>query len=152
MKRERKFRERENYEDYTREKRNRRNKGHRGGMGTGELWADLSFGSEEDPRETAETPSYGSAKPVVPAPSPQKPAFVLNESTTIEVKGYRIDLSRVKDVSKTQTVHNGKDSYGIAFLFLGNKGLGRTIWYGTNYRQRDEEFARYHEQWTEAKR
>ena len=87
-----------------------------------------------------------------PVEKPAGPAFLFDESATIDVKGYKIDLSRVKDVTKTQTVYNSKDSFGISFLFLGNKGLGRTIYYGTNFRQRDEEFEKYHALWLKAKK
>ena len=80
-----------------------------------------------------------------------KTAFQFNEAATIDVKGYKIDLSRVKEVKKAQTIHNGKNSFGIEFLFVGAKGLGRTIWYGTNFHQRDTEFDSYSALWAKVK-
>ena len=154
MKHERKFKDRESYEDHRANRERRRSKGHRGDVGTGEMWADMFAGDEsmqEYERDQRSRPprQYEDRQPA-PAAKPG-PAFQFNESATIDVKGYKIDLSRVKDLSKTQTVHNGKDSFGIAFLFVGKKGLGRTIWYGTNYRQRDDEFSKYSEIWEKVK-
>ena len=76
--------------------------------------------------------------------------FKFNEASTIEVKGYKIDLSRVKSVEKQETVHNGRPSHGIEFAFMGKNGYGRTIWYGTNSKQRDEEYEKYFTLWKAA--
>ena len=146
MKHERKFREHEGYEGYA-SKKDKKHKGHRGDKGIGELWADMCDGDDlvGVPEQTREHPTPQN-------PKPAGPAFQFNEDATIDVKGYKIDLSRVKDVVKTQTVYNNKDSFGISFLFVGNKGLGRTIYYGTNFHQRDEEFEKYYAHWLKVKK
>lgn len=145
MKHERKFRDDDYREDFPRKERK---KGRRGDRGTGEIWADMCGGDDLSFAES--TPFQPKPQPAPAQPGPG-PAFKFNENATIEVKGYRIDLSRVKEVSKVQTVHNDRDSFGISFLFLGNKGLGRTIWYGTNRRQRDDEYAQYAAAWEKVK-
>lgn len=146
MKHERKFKDDDYGESYPRrEKRKRR----RGDLGTGELWADMCDGDDLPFPDAGPVQSQPKPRPSDPT-AQQQPAFRFNEDATIEVKGYRIDLSRVKELTKVQTLHNGKDSFGISFLFVGNKGLGRTIWYGTNFRQRDDEFAQYESAWKKA--
>lgn len=159
MKHERKFREHErDYED-SRRKKEKRNKGRHGDRGIGEIWADMFEGDELAYVDTpaAKHVDYQSKQnrqptdPKAQASKPSGPAFQFNEAATIDVKGYKIDLSRVKSMSKTQTVHNNKDSFGIEFLFVGSKGLGRTIWYGTNFHQRDSEFDQYYATWLKVK-
>ena len=151
MKHERKFRERERDYDYDRREKEKKRKGRKGAIGTGELWADLaSYGDEAQPEPQQAPKQRRDDPPRKDRPEegkPAGPAFQFNEASTIEVKGYKIDLSRVKSVAKVQTVHNGRDSFGIEFAFIGTKGLGRTIWYGTNRRQRDEEHATYSSAW-----
>ena len=156
MKHERKFRESERDYEETR-KKDKKNKGHRGDRGEGELWASMfdsdDLGYDAPPTRRPAMPSAASERrPQQDAPTGPStgPAFQFNEAATIEVKGYRIDLSRVKEVTKEQTIHNGKNSFGIKFLFVGAKGLSRTIWYGTNFRQRDEEFETYLASWEKA--
>lgn len=153
MKHERKFREQEHdYED--RRRKEKRRKGRNGDMGTGEIWAEMFDGDELGyiPDEPTERPQ--ARKPQrqdAATDKPVGPAFQFNQEATIDVKGYKIDLSRVKELTKVQTVHNGKNSFGIDFRFVGAKGLGRTIWYGTNFRQRDDEFAQYDAIWQKVK-
>lgn len=159
MNHENKFRKHERmYQDREREYDDRRRKekhkkGRRGSLGTGEIWAEMCGG---DGMIEAEPIREERAKRQPRAETPQQPkgtgpAFQYNEAATIEIKGYKIDLSRVKSVTKVQTVHNGKNSFGIEFLFVGTKGLGRTIWYGTNFRQRDEEFIPHYAAWEKFK-
>lgn len=147
MKHERKFRDDDWYEDepYSR----RREKGRdRRRKGEAEIWADMVQSSEDlaapDPsprRETREDPRPQQA-PRQPG-QPWQPPFRMDEESTVEVKGFRIDLSRVDHLTKLDTTYNGRPSHGIEFAFFGKRGLGRTIWYGTNSRQRDEEYDRY---------
>ena len=145
MKNERKFRDDDYDEGYDHRKK-KKNKKKTHGRGTGELWADMV--SAENPSDSSPAPherhDRASSQDARPSTGPN---FRFDEKSTIEVKGYKIDLSRVKDVVKQETMYNGRKSFGIEFQFMGNKGGGRTIWYGTNFRQRDEEFAQYHGQW-----
>lgn len=145
MKHERKFRDDDYYDSPD---RSRKDKGRdRRRKGEADVWAELV--------ERAENPD----EPVVerrqptPAPQQQRPAeggrgtwqapFQMNQEATVEIKGFKIDLSRVDHLTKLDTTYNGKPSHGIEFAFFGKRGLGRTIWYGTNAKQRDEEYARY---------
>jgi len=143
MKHERKFREKER-EYYERETRKKPKKGRRGELGIGELFAEGAGGDELQ---------FSAPQPQAQPQQPQeRKPFQFNEEHTIEVKGYKIDLSRVQSIEKTQAPHNGRISHGIAFSFMGKNGYGRTIWYGSNARQRDEEFDRYSAQWDAAQR
>ena len=81
---------------------------------------------------------------------PKQRQFQYNEAFTIEVKNYKIDLSKVKSITVEDTVYNGRKSYGIRFDFMGNKGYGRDVWYGTNSKQRDEEYTKYLALWNNA--
>ena len=148
MKHERKFRDDDRYDDEPR----RRDRGRdRRRVGEAEAWAEfidaqepLAVPAPRERRERREDPQ--------PQPRQQnqqqaqggwQPPFRMDEASTVEVKGFRIDLSRVDHLTKLDTVHNGRPSHGIEFAFFGRRGLGRTIWYGTNSRQRDEEYDRY---------
>ena len=136
MKHERKFRNHE--DDWYQERRDRERKKSRGKRREANVYDDYigdDLGEDIPEEPTVQQP----AKPT----KPQTPTFQYNDSTTIEVKNYRIDLSRVKAISKEETTYNGRRSYGIRFDFMGKNGYGRDVWYGTNSGQRDEEYSKY---------
>lgn len=141
MKHERKFRQAEEWNNDYDYGRRKKDKGRKRGKGQGELFAEQLLGKDLP---------YVADQTAQSQPQPQnqeRPAFRFNEETTIDVKGYKIDLSRVKDIKKAEATYNNRPSHGIEFSFMGKNGYGRTIWYGTNVRQRDEEFAKYLESW-----
>lgn len=158
MKHERKFREHESYREHEFNKDRKKGKSHRRAQGTGEFWAGM-FDDRVDREESYSDPAE--KKPILIHDKPQEPQkqppknptnFRYNESTTIEIKGFKIDLSRVNEVVKEQSFYKGKDSFGITFRFVGSKGLSRSIWYGTNFRQRDEEYQTYLAAWEKARK
>ena len=67
------------------------------------------------------------------------PAFGVNSH---EVKGNMIDFDRVENIEKIENTYNGRQTYGIKFLFTGKKGLFKTIWFNQNARERDSVFNR----------
>ena len=136
MKHERKFRNHE--DDWYKERRDRERKKSRGKRREADVYDDY-IGDDLMEIIQEELTDQQPAKPT----KPQSPNFQYNESTTIEVKNYRIDLSRVKAISKEETTYNGRRSYGIRFDFMGKNGYGRDVWYGTNSGQRDEEYSKY---------
>ena len=142
MKHERRFREDEGSDGYDPGRR-KKDKGRRRAKGEGELFAERQSNDDEL--------SFMAPAPQTEARQAQQSnayqQFRFNEASTIEVKGYKIDLSRVKSVEKQETVHNGRPSHGIEFAFMGKNGYGRTIWYGTNAKQRDEEYEKYLTLW-----
>lgn len=148
MKHEKKFRmyddDWDGYE--ARQDRKRSKKGKKKGMrgharAYDELLADNSY--------TDDIPSYSDySAPAQPQAQAKPRPFQYNESSTIEVKNYKIDLSRVKSITVEDTVFNGRKSYGIRFDFMGKKGYGRDVWYGTNSKQRDDEYNDYLAKWT----
>lgn len=139
MKHERKFRKHE--DDWYDERRDRERKKNRGKRREVDVYDD--YLGDDELREFIQAAS--SDQPTKPATQPQP--FQYNESTTVEVKNYKIDLSRVKAITKEETVYNGRKSYGIRFDFMGKNGYGRDAWYGTNCKQRDEEYAKYLSIW-----
>lgn len=145
MKHERKFRD-DDYYGYREERGRDRKKGRKGRKGEGEFWADGLL-SEDSYQPIPEAPK--AAKPEEAKPASPRP-FRYNEESTVEIKGFKVDLSRVESITKEESVHNGRPSHGIRFLFMGGKGLGRTFWYGANSRQRDAEYADYSAKWAEA--
>ena len=136
MKHERKFRDHE--DDWYKERRDRGQKKPRGKRREGNFYDD--YIGDDLREDILEEPTI--QQPAKPT-KPQTPNFQYNDSTTIEVKNYRIDLSRVKAISKEETTYNGRRSYGIRFDFMGKNGYGRDVWYGTNSGQRDEEYSKY---------
>ena len=57
-----------------------------------------------------------------------------------EVKGNMIDFDRVDNIEKVENTYNGRQTFGIKFLFTGKKGLYKTIWFNQNVRERDSVF------------
>ena len=145
MKHERRFRDADDFDGYDRGRR-KKDKGRRRGKGEGELFAERQ--SNDDELSFVAVPQKQERQPQQQPGAVQQ--FRFNEASTIEVKGYKIDLSRVKSVEKQETVHNGRPSHGIEFTFMGKNGYGRTIWYGTNSKQRDEEYEKYITLWRAA--
>lgn len=144
MKHERKFRNHE--DDWYQEHRDRERKKSRGKRREANVYDD--YGGDDLTEIAQETVQEELAAQQPPKPvKPQATAFQYNESTTVEVKNYRIDLSRVKAISKEETTYNGRKSYGIRFDFMGKNGYGRDVWYGTNSKQRDEEYTKYLSIW-----
>lgn len=148
MKHEKKFRKYDDDWDYYDSKKNRKRskEGKKKGMrGHARAYdALLADNSGLD-----DFPSYADySAPAQPQIQPKPRQFQYNESSTIEVKNYKIDLSRVKSITVEDTVFNGRKSYGIRFDFMGNKGYGRDVWYGTNSKQRDDEYTNYLAKWT----
>lgn len=142
MKYEKRFRDDDYEGGYPRSKRDKGRDRRR--KGESDIWADLISRADslEDERPSTWSPDKK------PEPKPEnkgkwQPPFQMNQDATIEVKGFKIDLSRVDHLTKVDTTYNGRPSHGIEFAFFGKRGLGRTIWYGTNAKQRDEEYARY---------
>ena len=139
--------------DYGYEDDHRRDhKGRDRGRGTGEIWAEMEgLGDDTITAEIGkvyeEKSQHAPGRSHLPQ-QPQRPQgerrpIELSAEFTVEIKGIKIDLSRLEDMKKVDTVYNGRNSFGIEFTFNSKRGLGRTMWYGTNRRQRDEEYAQY---------
>lgn len=127
--------------DYYEESHRRDRKGRDRGRGTGEFWAEME-GAIDDGLPTPEPETTRQSERPAKPQGERKP-IELSAEFTVEIKGIKIDLSRLESMKKVETVHNGRDSFGIEFTFNSKRGLGRTMWYGTNRRQRDEEYAQY---------
>lgn len=101
-----------------------------------------------------ETPSYiPSQQPVVSRPKPQPTVVVATATTptpaisqqtkfiagpnTHNIKGNFVDFDRLANMEKIEADYNGRRTYGIKFIFTGTKGLSRTAWFSTNFRERD---------------
>lgn len=68
-----------------------------------------------------------------------------------EIKGNMIDFDRVADIQKIENEYNGRNTYGIKFLFMGKKGLSRVIWFNQNIRERDRIFEEETSYWSSIK-
>lgn len=77
--------------------------------------------------------------------APKKP-IVLGENTR-EIKGNKIDFDRLVNIEKIEGEFKGNQTFGIKFLFKGNKGLFRIIWYGRNIFERDHAYQEYYNFW-----
>lgn len=65
---------------------------------------------------------------------------IVNSSFTHIIKNVRIDFSGVLDMQKIQNNYNGKDTYGIKFLFKSKNNTFKIIWFNQNIRERDAVF------------
>jgi hypothetical protein len=94
------------------------------------------------------------SRPYRPSPEPSVPHHCYGETTvipqhhehrfgpnTIEFKGVKIDFDGVKDILPIESRHNGFQTYGIKFLFLGEKGFYKIVWYETDKTGRDVDAA-----------
>ena len=111
------------------------------GRGTRPTWDD-DWGDIEIP-ELLDKPKTSVPDIVVTTTPPKKEVttpsvFTPNEEYTQEIKGYKIDFSRLSAIEKVDQEHEGKQTYGIRFVFAGKKGLYRIIWYNTNKKLRDK--------------
>jgi hypothetical protein len=107
---------------------------------------------QEEVVETENAPRHYSPNPHDPSPirygTPNpSPAFVPQHHehrfgpNTIEFKGVKIDFDGVKDILPIESRHNGFQTYGIKFLFLGEKGFYKIVWYETDKTGRDVDVA-----------
>ena len=144
MKHERRFRD-DDWYDYREERKRDRKKARKARRGNADFWDQDPYSPEPDyepapnPRAQTQQPQPQIAAGDKPAPKP----FRYNEESTVEIKGFKVDLSRVESVDPQDGEYKGRPSYGIRFAFMGGKGLGRTFWYGSNKKQRDEELTLY---------
>lgn len=65
---------------------------------------------------------------------------IVNADFTHVIKNVQIDFSGVLDMQKIQNNHNGKDTYGIKFLFKSKNNTFKIIWFNQNIRERDAVF------------
>jgi hypothetical protein len=82
---------------------------------------------------------YGTSASV-PASIPQHHEHRFGPNT-LEFKGVKIDFDGVKDILPIESRHNGFQTYGIKFLFLGEKGFYKIVWYETDKTGRDVDAA-----------
>jgi hypothetical protein len=68
-----------------------------------------------------------------------------------EIKGSKIDFTRLTDIQSVDSLLNGKQTYGIKFLFKGKKGLFRTVWFHTRLADRDKMLTDVLSFWEKAK-
>lgn len=68
---------------------------------------------------------------------PQGQAKFIPGPNSHTIKGNIIDFDRVASIEKIESIHDGKTTYGIKFIFVGKKGLYRTAWFNVNNRERD---------------
>lgn len=112
--------------------------------------------TEEKPSPKPKTRLLGTARMIAegqintaPAPTaatqPQKFTFGPNSH---EVKGNMIDFDRVIDIQKVESEHNGKNTFGIKFFFMGKKGLYRVAWFNQNIKERDRVYEAERAYWT----
>lgn len=78
--------------------------------------------------------SYG-----VQAPQKDKNTIV-NKDFTHVIKNVEIDFKGVLEMQKVQNNYNGKETYGIKFLFKSKNNTYRIIWFNQNVRERDAVF------------
>lgn len=56
---------------------------------------------------------------------------------TLELNKIKIDFDGVKEVVAIQSYHGGYQTYGLKFVFAGDRGFYKIIWYETNKTGRD---------------
>lgn len=108
-------------------------------------WAAL----EEESYEVEETPYIPPQRPVHPNPAPaqERPQGFQFGENTHEIKGIKIDFDGVQGIERIENVKDGVKTFGIKFLFKGNKGLFRTIWFNRNQYERDRVYAAEYSFW-----
>ena len=79
----------------------------------------------------------------IPSPTP---SFTFGPNTH-EIKTVKIDFDRVANIELVEGEHNGYQTFGIKFYFMGNKGLYRIIWFGRNLFDRDRVYAIEYKFW-----
>lgn len=71
---------------------------------------------------------------------PQEKKFTPRGINVHTIKNVQIDFDGVLDMQKIQNNHNGKDTYGIKFLFKSKNSTFKIIWFNQNIRERDAVF------------
>jgi hypothetical protein len=117
---------------------------------------DLDFMNQDDEDEMEETaapssvPSFhgpSSYQTSYHAPCGQTPVQgpVHREHrfgpNTVEFKGNKIDFDGVQEIIPIQSYYLGQQTFGIKFVFTGDKGFYKTIWYGSDIKTRDTDYA-----------
>lgn len=64
----------------------------------------------------------------------------VNADFTHTIKNVQIDFKGVLEMQKVQNNYNGKETYGIKFLFKSKNNTYRIIWFNQNVRERDAVF------------
>lgn len=70
---------------------------------------------------------------------------------THTIRGNMIDFDRVAAIEKVESEYNGRQTYGIKFLFVGNRGTFRVAWFNQNVRERDNVFNNEYAFWYKIK-
>lgn len=116
-------------------------------------WAAIVEEDSYDIEETVYTPRYQQPQPAFRQPPrestpvvPEKREFQFGVNTH-EIKGVKIDFDGVQAIERIENVKDGIKTFGIKFLFKGNKGLFRTIWFNKNQYERDKIYAAEYSFW-----
>lgn len=122
-------------------------KGHQSRHGNSEKarWAAIIEDDSYEIEETIFIPPQKTPQPT-PAPVQEKQGFQFGENTH-EIKGVKIDFDGVQAIERIENIKDGVKTFGIKFLFKGNKGLYRTIWFNRNQFERDKVYAAEYAFW-----
>lgn len=133
----------------------KKHKGHQGRrQSEGEIWAGMIADEENSYVEVPSAPRVRTVvEPQRSAPSAprQSSGFVFGPNTRT-IKGVQIDMDRVDRIECIENDFKGRTTYGILFVFTGNKGLERKIWFNQNLRERDGVYATEYMFWVRLKR
>lgn len=142
----------EDYEDESfeerrenRSKKPKKQKNKHGNRGLSQEW--LNEQQDDDPQQS-EAPNFGHPfrqepkqyQPMAPAAAgtAQQPHYAHRFSAnTLALHGVQIDFDGVDSLLPIQKYYNGSLTYGLKFIFSGNNGFYKIIWYGADLASRD---------------
>lgn len=81
-------------------------------------------------KKEAKEPQKATEKPI------EKKKIAMGPNTHT-IKGSEIDFDGVVDIQKVQNSYNGKETFGIKFMFKSKNGAFRVVWFNQNSRERD---------------
>ena len=135
--------------------RKKKHKGHQGRrQSEGEIWAGMIAEEESSFVEMPKVPRgrvLEETPPQSTGTTRQSSGFVFGPNTRT-IKGVQIDMDRVDRIECIENDFKGRTTYGILFVFTGNKGLERKIWFNQNLRERDGVYATEYMFWVRLKR
>lgn len=120
-------------------------KGHQSKHGNSDKARWEAVESSYEIEETYTMPQIPVPQPRV-QPQPEKREFQFGTNTH-EIKGVKIDMDGVQSIERIENIKDGVKTFGIKFLFKGNKGLFRTIWFNRNQYERDKIYASEYAFW-----
>lgn len=134
-------------------------KGHQSRKSEGEMWADMAQWSASPNWDTAsksantlsntdkKTSKTSTMTTNAANSTPKHSTEFIPGPNSHTIKGVVIDYDRVLNMEKAENEFNGKITYGIKFLFKGNRGSSRTIWYNDKLKWRDSDFDKEYIYW-----